>query len=340
MKNLSSSINIDIINKEFLRLNDLLNSKANNGDLQDLRDAIGKSNIYLGEINITINLMKDSVTQLQEDRKIIDEISWIRKRVESLSSTIMNLKTNEDFSNTSTNKVVSNENAKYVELSTFNEFKKDTLKEFDNINLAITEIKSLIEEILSSLKTKLTERDLRNLEDFLLLKVEELKNGCQKKFADKNETAKNLKYLDGQIKHIIDLYMKKMEKGDNWLLAKKPIGAYSCASCEAYIGDLHENMQYIPWNKYPIRDPNDKLYRIGNGFSKMLQMINIDQTNRPKNTQTSTDFYKNHENPPEKKEVHLPRVKSNINPNVNMSADDITDANNEADIVDDLQPKM
>ena len=53
-----------------------------------------------------------------------------------------------------------------------------------------------------------------------------------------------------------------MEKGDNWLLAKKPLGGNSCASCEAYIGDLHDNTQYVPWNKYPMRDPNDKLHRV------------------------------------------------------------------------------
>ena len=53
-----------------------------------------------------------------------------------------------------------------------------------------------------------------------------------------------------------------MDKGENWLLAKKPIDGFACASCEAYIGELHDNNQYIPWNKYPIRDLNEKLYRV------------------------------------------------------------------------------
>lgn len=53
-----------------------------------------------------------------------------------------------------------------------------------------------------------------------------------------------------------------MDKGENWLLAKKPIDGFACASCEAYIGELHDNNQYIPWNKYPMRDPNEKLYRV------------------------------------------------------------------------------
>ena len=102
----------------------------------------------------------------------------------------------------------------------------------------------------------------------LLARIEELKIACNKKFADKNDTAKNLRYLEIQvIKNFIFQIKKyseleKVEKADNWLLAKKPIGGNSCASCEAYIGDLHENHQYIPWNKYPMRDPNERLYRV------------------------------------------------------------------------------
>ena len=83
-----------------------------------------------------------------------------------------------------------------------------------------------------------------------------------------------------------------MEKsGENWLLAKKPINGV-CASCESYIGELKDTGTYIPWNKYPNKDPNDKLYRLGNGFSKMLQMIQIDE-NEKKNVngyQTYSDF--------------------------------------------------
>jgi len=48
-----------------------------------------------------------------------------------------------------------------------------------------------------------------------------------------------------------------MEKGDNWLLAKKPLGGSTCASCESYLGEIQNTTQYQPWNKYPVRDSND-----------------------------------------------------------------------------------
>ena len=68
-----------------------------------------------------------------------------------------------------------------------------------------------------------------------------------------------------------------INEANNWLLAKKPLGGYSCAACESNIPDLRDDShKFIPWNKMPLRDPGDKLYRMGNGFSKMLQMLNFD----------------------------------------------------------------
>lgn len=92
-------------------------------------------------------------------------------------------------------------------------------------------------------------------------KLEELKFTCFSKLADKNNTNKNIKYLDAQIKHIIDVYIKKMEKGDSWLLAKKPVGGHTCASCESYIGDLHDHNQYVPWNKLHPKEV-ERSYRV------------------------------------------------------------------------------
>ena len=82
-----------------------------------------------------------------------------------------------------------------------------------------------------------------------------------------------------------------MEKGDNWLLSKKPISNNLCASCESYLGDLNDtnedNKIYVPWNKYPVKDSNDKLYRLGQGYSNMFQIIqtteNDNKTDRKNN---------------------------------------------------------
>jgi hypothetical protein len=210
-----------------------------------------------------LNNLRDNITHLEEDRKVIEDVAILKKKVEGLATTLLSLSRNnpsDDMSGASI-RAIQMDTTKYVEQRTFDEHRDKVQREFDTVNAKIEELRQLIEDIIAILKTKASEKDLKDLEGFLLSKIEELKNGCNKKFADKNETAKNLRYLDQQLKYIIDVYIKKMEKGDNWLLAKKPIGGFSCASCEAYIGDLHENNEIIPWNNYPARD-NDKLYRV------------------------------------------------------------------------------
>ena len=66
---------------------------------------------------------------------------------------------------------------------------------------------------------------------------------------------------------------------------------YKGASCESYIGDLKENNTYVPWNRYPNKE-GEKLYRLGNGFSKMLQMIQVDENDK-KNTGVQNDLNNN-----------------------------------------------
>jgi hypothetical protein len=183
-------------------------------------------------------------------------------------------------------------NNKYLESKTFEEFKNQILKEFSNINENFMQYKKITDEIIDSLKNRTCFKDLKVLEDVVLSKIEELKISSSKKFADYNDTYKTLKYLEQQIKNITHTFIKKMDKSNSsWLIAKKPINTV-CASCESYIGELKDTGTYIPWNKYPSKDPNDKLYRLGDGYSKMLQMIQIDE-NEKKNLngyQTYSDF--------------------------------------------------
>ena len=77
---------------------------------------------------------------------------------------------------------------------------------------------------------------MKTFENLMNNKLDELKLLCTRKFADKTDTSKNFKYVDTQIKHITQIVLKRNDKNESWLIAKKPIGGYSCASCEAYLG--------------------------------------------------------------------------------------------------------
>ena len=53
---------------------------------------------------------------------------------------------------------------KYVEITIFNEFMKNNKTNLENTNIRIDELKKLIDEILSELMKKVSDKDLKNLE--------------------------------------------------------------------------------------------------------------------------------------------------------------------------------
>ena len=76
-----------------------------------------------------------------------------------------------------------------------------------------------------------------------------------------------------------DLFMSKgnNDNEDDAMFTKKPLGGTSCASCAKDVIDLYgKRVDYQPWGKLPFRDPSERIARVGQGFSKMLSMINPD----------------------------------------------------------------
>ena len=94
-----------------------------------------------------------------------------------------------------------------------------------------------------------------------------------KKFADRNKTKKALKDLEFQLRKILEFIMSKRE-GDDAMLSRKPLGGYSCASCEKGLEQLlGRKADHHAWNRMPYRDPADRIARVGPGFSRMLSTV-------------------------------------------------------------------
>ena len=170
---------------------------------------------------------------------------------------------------------------KYVLKSNYEDFLKVNKEKINKIMDELDNINNQIKEIKNILQNKASNEELSELRDFLTNKLEEIINESTKKFSDKEDTLKYLKYLEEQIKNLYTSLKSKTDSHlpENWLLATKPITGFSCAACESYIGDLKtEKEKYIPWNKLPTKEGGEKLYRMGNGFSKMLSMLNFDNT--------------------------------------------------------------
>ena len=207
--------------------------------------------------------------------------------------------------------------SKFIEIGAFEENKKDINRKFDKIRISFEDILRHIDEILDKLSHTPTDKDFAQYQEVIKSMLDEYKIKKKKKYADKYDTLKSFKFLETQIKSVHENYNKKLEGQDNWLLAKKPLNNYLCASCEGVIrGELDKRCDYIPWNKYPNRE--EKYTRMGHGFSHMLQMVNDDirknVDNKEKDRNKIDDKEKDYNSDEDKKKnsgdaVKLPKVK-------------------------------
>ena len=265
--------------RNFALINDLKESKEKEEDIQK-----------------QLNFLKEQFEDFISNNADHEDLQNIKRKMELLNSKVHESEENYQLLSNrlnidTKNKTNVTSTDKYLETIIFDNFKSQIIKEFSSVNDNFTHLRRLVDNILESLKNKPSYRDIKALEEEIMLKYEELKVASNKKFAERIETTKNFKYLDTQIKNILQIYIKKEKRSENWILAKKPI-TNLCASCEAYIGELKDNNSYQPWNKYPLKDPNDKVYRLGNGFSKMLQMVQLDENDK-KNMGMATQLNNN-----------------------------------------------
>ena len=167
-----------------------------------------------------------------------------------------------------------------MEISVFNEYIKEQTKFSEKIKKDIDSYRHFYDEIIETLKKAASVQDLKSLEEYLLDLFDEFKEKANKFYPKKSEINKNFKALELQIKQLYEYISKKDENSENWLLAKKPIGGFSCASCESYLGDLKENNEKVLWNQLPEREIlSTNTNRIGNGFSRILNLVNVSKDN-------------------------------------------------------------
>ena len=277
-KNLKN-INIDLINKEIMKIKQDLNKKLNKENLSSI-------NLKIEQIE---NMQDNFKLDIDENKNDIyccnDKCSKVIRMVEHLRGQILSLNKEEKKEDNDPNinkdeeKDKNNNNDINIDLSSY--ITKTIYDEdINKINKKLEKLTNLesdnyrsIQSIEERIKYFVSENDLTNIEQYLINLIDEYKLKDSKKYVDKAEYQKSYKYLEVQIKHLNDITSKDNE---NWLLAKKPMNNYMCAACESFIGDLKNKEEYSPWNKIPVREDYNKRYRFGHGFSNMLKMVNMD----------------------------------------------------------------
>jgi hypothetical protein len=206
-------------------------------------------------------MLSDTLENSIEIKANKDEVANLKKKIENLNNFVHNHRGRDDEDNNNNFKNIDFNN--FVDNSIFNEF-KNTIKIYhNNTEKRCEEMERKIDDFNSLIENKLDKNDYKIKEDNIKNKIEELKISSLKKFCEKSEAYKQFKFLEIKIKTLEDKEKNK-EKGENWLIAKKPVNGFSCASCESYIGEIKDNIQNINWKKFGKDQNSDqqKTYRV------------------------------------------------------------------------------
>ena len=278
---LSESIKTKELEEKIYQLNrELQNKKPSDQEYFSLNEQVQSHQDLFDNIKI------DNINTQNDLKKIKESMNLINRKCEDLIlQNLMSAKTPDDLKDGKVQKnLILSKMKDYLESSVFNEYLIDDTREKEKIKKDIDNYKQFKEEIIETLKKSASIQDLKNLESYLEDLFDEYKEKMTKLCPKKSEINKALKSLELQIKSLYELILKKDEKSDNWLIAKKPIGGYACASCDNYIGDLKENDEKVFWNQFPeytnytIKDIKDlNVNKIGNGFSRILNLVNINK---------------------------------------------------------------
>ena len=235
-------------------------------------------NIAILEVKNATNSVTNQLIDHLNDSRNSDNIAFLMKKTETMTGNITKLLDFKKITEDKDKRKAVVDNSKYVKPETFNEGINNLKKMIEYIKKEFTEIRFDIAAIRENdLINKASFKDLKGLEDTIFERMEKLKDIIKENFVEKNMLVKNLKYLELQTKNLIE-ENKKVEKADNWLLAKKVINPHLCASCDTYLGDLKPvtNSNFVGWNRFPLNESARKIFKVNGGFSKVMNLINQD----------------------------------------------------------------
>ena len=253
------SVNFDGLSKEVSVLRSTLKGYP---DISEITDIMKNINTLF----ININQLREDFTLFVCNNKVSDDIIVQKKRIDILSSQFQKFKQEESGSKNKNEIDISH----LLESIVFNEFRDKTKGEIDKIHRKIMDINDRNENFKQDFDTINANLQSQSDKDKEINKsILEINKKVNNDFVDVKTFTHKIKYYDEQIKRLIESYMKQLEKGETWILAKNKLHLMNCASCEKVIskGDNEPN---------PIKaDHNCPNYNnLGNGYSKKLKSLN------------------------------------------------------------------
>ena len=277
LQSLSENVKTEELEEKIYQINkELKNKRPDEKEFFSLNEQVQTHQDFFDSIKI------ENINTQADIKKLRETINLVNRKCEDLIlQNLMSTKMSEDSKDSKVRQnLILAKMQDYLETSVFHDYLINDTREKEKIQKDIDNYKQFKEEMIETLKKSASIQDLKNLEDYLEDLFDEFKGKMFKLCPRKSEINKAIKSMELHIKELYELITKKEEKNENWMLAKKPIGGFACASCESYIGDLRENDEKVFWNQFPEYNSTFKdlnVNKIGNGFSRILNLVNVNK---------------------------------------------------------------
>ena len=300
--------NEKLMNKTNTLINKFVQLKTNYLSYDDFQkykhEILDKIDTETRERNIDISMIKNSIISIKndlitinDDTSINDNFIKLNQKQDTTLGLVLKLQDiQKEMIEKEKKQNILIDASQFLNIDIFNEYQKSQMKIIEKIKRDFTDLDREINEIkMVDLSNKTSLKDLKNLEDIVLNKMEDLLNYIKMKYIEKKDIEKFTKLINYQTKQTLEEIKLSLKPGKNWILAKKSLG-HLCASCESFIG---ENLQTPPekniiLNRIMSKASGDnKNINLGMGYSKIIQMSNEKENEKEKEKIVSFSLDKN-----------------------------------------------
>lgn len=274
------NLNLGTIKDNIKDLQEKMALKADRTELGPIKDEINALKELLNNLRSEMESLKNSSNQggspdagrLMHD--LAERMAQVENKLNNLSNKHENLE--KRVALLSRNTGGNNGGASDLDLQRLDDLEKNFNDHVNDYQKFKDEVIRMLTELQNQLNNKVDHDKMSDLERLLMEKLQETNEHMLNRMADKKDTKKNLKNLEHQLRNIVDAFMQRSNNPneDDAMFSKKPLGGNSCASCEKNLINLNgKPPEFYNWNRFPPRDPSERMARVGQGFSRMLSSM-------------------------------------------------------------------
>ena len=192
-----SNITFDDVNNKIQLLANELKTKITKFDLEDLYDKQSEIKEYAKDIAYKGDTNQENI------EKFKSEMALITRKIEFLTGQYSALSFNQIGNKDKSSKLPAIDFSRFVDTMRFNETNKILNQKIEHCKYLCEENQKILDDLLYKLQHSPTDEDFAQYQSTVKSMLEELKLYCSKRFSDKIDVSKNIRYIETQIKMLL-----------------------------------------------------------------------------------------------------------------------------------------